>query len=120
MQLLEEVKNNFKEAHNKYKGQADKKRRQKEFEARELVMARLGKGRTPAGSYSKLQDMKISPFRICHKMGPNAYVLDLPEDLQFSSTFKVSDVFESPDNSQMFENESGGQSFQERGNDAGV
>lgn len=46
------------------------------------------------GSYHKLQDIKLGPLRICHKVSPNAYVLDLPEHLNISPTFNVADIYE--------------------------
>lgn len=64
------------------------------FEVGELVMAHLSKERTPTASYSKLQDLKIGPFRISSKIDPNAYVLELPCHLQISSTFNVKDLCE--------------------------
>lgn len=42
-------------------------------------MDHLGKGRTPIVTYSKLD----------RKIGPNAFVLELPADFYISSTFNV-------------------------------
>lgn len=75
MQMIE-VKTNLEKTNVIYKAQAHKKRRSKEFSIGELVMAHLSKRRTPAGSYSKLQDMKIGPCKTVKKAGSNTYLLD--------------------------------------------
>lgn len=57
-------------------------------------MGHFERGRIPAGTYSKLRNKKMGPFRVLHKAGDNAYILDLPDDLKVSSIFNISDLFE--------------------------
>lgn len=57
-------------------------------------MAHFGKGRTLVVTYSKLLDMKLGPFRVLHKVGYNACILDLHDDPKLSSTFNISDLYE--------------------------
>lgn len=67
-----------------YKQQADQRHRFKVFTEGDLVMVHLRKQRLPAGSHHKLQAKKIGPCRILRKINENAYVVDLPKDLQIS------------------------------------
>ena len=57
-------------------------------------MVRLKPERFPSGTIKKLHSRSIGPFKIIEKVGPNAYVLELPPDLGISSTFNISDLVE--------------------------
>ncbi|KAH7565398.1 hypothetical protein JRO89_XS09G0201500 [Xanthoceras sorbifolium] len=88
-----EVKENLEQANRRYKAAADMHRRVKTFEEGELVMAHLRKNWFPVGTYNKLQNKKYEPFRILKKINNNAYVLELPSDMNISSTFNVADLY---------------------------
>lgn len=57
-------------------------------------MAHFRKGRTLTGSYFKLQDMKIGPFKNIKKVGPDAYIIDLLNTFQILTTFNVANLHE--------------------------
>ena len=63
-----------------------------EFKIGDYVMIRIRPERFPTGTLSKLHSHSAGPFQILQKVGPNAYVIDIPCDYGFSSTFNVEDL----------------------------
>ena len=57
-------------------------------------MIRLRPERFPSGTTKKLHSRSAGPFKIIERVGPNAYVLELPHDLGISSTFNITDLTE--------------------------
>ena len=46
----------------------------------------------PSGTVKKLQAHSAEPFKVLKRMGPNAYVIDLPHDYGISSSFNIEDL----------------------------
>ena len=48
--------------------------------------------RFPSRPVKKLQACSAEPFKVLKRMGPNAYVIDLPHDYGISSSFNIKDL----------------------------
>ncbi|XP_052627007.1 uncharacterized protein LOC128133560 [Lactuca sativa] len=83
------VHDNLVRANSKYKQDADKKRRQVDFEVGDFVWAILTKDRFSVGEYNKLSAKKIGPVEIMEKINSNAYRLQLPSHIRCSDVFNV-------------------------------
>ncbi|KAA0035682.1 DNA/RNA polymerases superfamily protein [Cucumis melo var. makuwa] len=90
--LHDEVHKHLKETTQCYKEAANNKRRQATFTEGDLVMIHLRKNRFPTGTYNKLKDRQLGPFRIIKKIGDNAYKIELPPDLHIHPVFNVADL----------------------------
>ncbi|KAK0601500.1 hypothetical protein LWI29_024852 [Acer saccharum] len=75
-----------------YAAHANKKKRDVQFSVGEMVLIRLRFERFPPGSFPKLHARRAGPFPILKKLGPNAYLVDLPSDYGFSPIFSVEDL----------------------------
>lgn len=64
-EMFKEVTEHLAFTNLKYKADEDKRIRKKELQC-DLVMAHYGRGRTHVGTYSKLQDQRLGPFKIIH------------------------------------------------------
>ena len=55
-------------------------------------MIRIRPERYPSGIVKKLQACIAGPFKVLKKLGPNAYVIDIPSDYGISSIFNIADL----------------------------
>ena len=77
------IRARLKAAQDRQKSYADKRRKDLEFEVEDRVFLKLSlwKGVVRFGKRGKLSPHYIGPFEIVERIGPVAYILDLPEDL---------------------------------------
>ena len=67
-------------------------RRSKEFNVGEYVMVHIRPERIPKTFSKKLYTRAMSHYSIICKMGSNAYLLNLPNDMNISPVFIVEDL----------------------------
>jgi len=75
-----------------YKLQAYLHRRHNEFNVGDYVMIWIRPNRFSSGANRKLHARSAGPFKVLQRVGPNAYVLDLPHDFGISSIFNIEDL----------------------------
>jgi hypothetical protein len=92
-ELHMQVKQRLQKSNQEYKHRADQRKRQLQFEVGDMVLAHLRKERFPRGTYNKLKMKKIRPCRVLRKFGENAYELELPEGIEISPIFNISDLY---------------------------
>nr|GEW77276.1 retrotransposon protein, putative, Ty3-gypsy subclass [Tanacetum cinerariifolium] len=89
------IKDRLKAAHDRQKSYAGKRRKPLEFSVGDYVLLKVspGKGVVRFGKKGKLEPIFVVPFEIIKKIGPIAYMLDLPEELDgVHDTFHVSNL----------------------------
>ena len=69
----------------------DVHRRNVEFQEGDQVMIRLRPECFPKGGYQKLHSRKAGPYKVLKRLGNNAYLLELPKELNISPIFNVED-----------------------------
>ena len=79
-------------SNDEYKLVADVHRRSKEFNIGDYVMIRIRPERIPKTFSNKLYARAIGPYYIIRKMGSNAYLIDLLNDVDISLVFNVEDL----------------------------
>ncbi|GJR98660.1 hypothetical protein Tco_0270834 [Tanacetum coccineum] len=89
------IKNRLLTARSRQKSYADVRRRPLEFNVGDKVMLKVSpwKGVIRFGKRGKLSPRYIGPFKILKRVGPVAYKLELPRELQgIHDTFHVSNL----------------------------
>ncbi|GKB20133.1 putative reverse transcriptase domain-containing protein [Tanacetum coccineum] len=92
---ISKIKDRHKAARDRQKSYADKRRKPLEFSVGDYVLLKVSpwKGVVRFGKKGKLAPRFVRPFEIIKKVGPVAYRLDLPEELNgVHDTFHVSNL----------------------------
>ncbi|GJZ81902.1 putative reverse transcriptase domain-containing protein [Tanacetum coccineum] len=92
---ISQIKDRLKAACDRQKSYADKRRKPLEFSVGDYVLLKVSpwKGVVRFGKKGKLAPRFVGPFEIIEKVGPVAYRLDLPEELNgVHDTFHVSNL----------------------------
>ncbi|GJW62228.1 putative reverse transcriptase domain-containing protein [Tanacetum coccineum] len=92
---ISQIKDRLKVARDRQKSYADKRRKPLEFSVGDYVLLKVSpwKGVVRFGKKGKLAPRFVGPFEIVEKVGPVAYRLDLPEELNgVHDTFHVSNL----------------------------
>ncbi|GKF31798.1 hypothetical protein Tco_0101596 [Tanacetum coccineum] len=80
---ISQIKDKLKAARDRQKSYADKRRKPLEFSVSDYVLLKVSpwKGVVRFGKKGKLAPKFVGPFEIIQKVGPVAYRLDLPQEL---------------------------------------
>ncbi|GKA02856.1 putative reverse transcriptase domain-containing protein [Tanacetum coccineum] len=92
---ISQIKDRLKAARDRQKSYADKRKKPLEFNVGDYVLLKVlpWKGVVCFGNKGKLAPRFVGPFEIIEKVGPVAYWLDLPEELNgVHDTFHVSNL----------------------------
>ncbi|GJY28893.1 putative nucleotidyltransferase, ribonuclease H [Tanacetum coccineum] len=92
---ISQIKDRLKAARDRQISYADKRRKPLEFSVGDYVLLKVSpwKGVVRFGKKGKLAPRFVGPFKIVEKVGPVAYRLDLPEELDgVHDTFHVSNL----------------------------
>ena len=92
-ELQKQVKARLLQSNTSYKARADSRRREKNYEVGDLVLAYLKRDRFPKGEYNKMKMKKIRPYRILQKFSTNSYELEMPTGVGISPIFNVADLY---------------------------
>ena len=70
------------------------RRKDRQFKIGDMVPIHLRLECFPPSSFTKLHVRRVGPFRVTKKLGPNAYVIDLPFNFSISLVFNIEDLTE--------------------------
>ena len=84
-----EIRRKSSLSNDEYKLVVDVHCKSKEFNVGEYVIVRIRSKRIPKTFSKKLYARAMDPYSIIRKVGSNAYLLDLPNDMDISPIFNV-------------------------------
>lgn len=87
-----EVRRQIALHNDRYKLRVDNHKRHVEFQPGDLVLVHLQPERFPKGSIHKLHPRKAGPFKVLKRLGPHAYLLELPANVSYNPIFNVEDL----------------------------
>ena len=90
--LHAEIRRTISLSNEEYKLAADMHRRSKEFNVGDYVMVCIRPERIPKTFSKNLYARAMDPYYIIRKLGSNAYLLDLPNDMDISPVFNIEDL----------------------------
>nr|GFA49548.1 putative reverse transcriptase domain-containing protein [Tanacetum cinerariifolium] len=95
MEKIVQIKNRLLTVRSRQKSYADVRRKPREFSVGDMVMLKVSpwKGVIRFGKREKLSPRYVRPLKIIDRVGPVAYKLELPRELQgIYNTFYVSNL----------------------------
>ena len=87
--LHADIRRKISLSNEEYKLAADGHRSSKEFNVGDYVMVHIHPERIPKTFSKKLYARAMGPYSIIRKMGSNAYLLDLPNDMDISPVLNI-------------------------------
>ena len=90
--MTSEIRRTISLNNEEYKLAADMHRRSKEFNVGDYVMVCIRPERIPKTFSKKLYARAMNPYSIIRKLGSNAYLLDLLNDMDISPVFNIEDL----------------------------
>ena len=87
-----EIRRKISLRNKEYKLAADVHRRSKEFNVGDYVIVRIHPEKIPKTFLKKLYAIAMGPYSIIRKLGFNAYILDLPNDMDISHVLNIEDL----------------------------
>ena len=90
--LHAEIRRTISLSNEEYKLAADVHHRSKEFNVGDYVMVCIRLEIIPKTFSKKLYARAMGPYSIIRKQGSNAYLLDLPNDMDISHVFNIEDL----------------------------
>ena len=87
-----EIRRKISLSNEEYKLAADMHRRSKEFNVGDYVMVRIRPERILKTFSKKLYARAMGPYSIIRKLGSNAYLLNLPNDMDINPIFNIEDL----------------------------
>lgn len=90
--IHEEVKWRMSLSTEAYTTSANTRWKDRHFNVGDMVLICLRPERFPPRSFTKLHARHVGPFKVAKRLGPNAYVIELPDDYGISPVSNIEDL----------------------------